>query len=58
VELISEYVKYSHIDEAVNLLLNMNWNSESDLCFKCLNLIMNHLLKLPLIESREGESRN
>ncbi|GAB6021820.1 hypothetical protein CHUAL_004394 [Chamberlinius hualienensis] len=52
-ELVTQYVKFSQFDEAINLLLSINWNIESDLCFKCITHIVVSLLKLPFTDTTE-----
>lgn len=45
------------LQQAVNFLNSMNWNTEGRACFACLMLIMNYLLKLPLNSEREGVNK-
>ncbi|XP_022090960.1 WD repeat-containing and planar cell polarity effector protein fritz homolog [Acanthaster planci] len=53
-ELIQQYLNHKQINEAVNLLNVMNWNTDSGSCFTCLTTIINNLLKLPLTPDREA----
>ncbi|XP_038044090.1 WD repeat-containing and planar cell polarity effector protein fritz homolog [Patiria miniata] len=53
-ELIQQYLNHQQINEAVNLLNVMNWNTDSGSCFTCLTTIINNLLKLPLNPDREA----
>ena len=45
----------SLLQQAVNFLNSMNWNTEGNACFACMSIIMNNLLKLPLNSEREGK---
>ncbi|XP_076314611.1 WD repeat-containing and planar cell polarity effector protein fritz homolog [Tachypleus tridentatus] len=52
-ELITQYLKCKQVDEAVCLLLSLDWNRQGELCLKCLNCICNWLLRKPLNQDRE-----
>lgn len=47
-EVISQYLKSSSIDEAILLLMSLNWWYSSKLHFRCLSKIANFLLRKPL----------
>ncbi|XP_033115818.1 WD repeat-containing and planar cell polarity effector protein fritz homolog [Anneissia japonica] len=53
-ELIQHYLDHKQIEEAVNLLNALNWNTESTSCFSCLTKVVNYLLRLPLNAQREA----
>ncbi|XP_071962276.1 WD repeat-containing and planar cell polarity effector protein fritz homolog [Antedon mediterranea] len=53
-ELMQHYLDHKQIDEAVNLLNSLNWNTESTSCFSCITKVVNYLLRLPLNAQREG----
>lgn len=53
--LISQYLKHDYIPEAISNLLILNWNFDGFLAYSCLNIIFNHLLKLPLNQLRESQ---
>ncbi|XP_033638550.1 WD repeat-containing and planar cell polarity effector protein fritz homolog [Asterias rubens] len=53
-ELIQQYLHHQQINEAVNLLNVMNWNTDSGSCYTCLTSIVNYLLKVPLNPDREA----
>ncbi|XP_066918840.1 WD repeat-containing and planar cell polarity effector protein fritz homolog [Clytia hemisphaerica] len=45
IELTCEYIKNEQITEAISLLCSMNWNQMGSVCFQCLTLITDHLLR-------------
>ncbi|CAL1276279.1 unnamed protein product [Larinioides sclopetarius] len=54
-ELISQYLKFNSIDEAILLLKSLNWCHDSELHFQCLSKIANFLLRKPLnLQSQAG----
>ncbi|XP_014670186.1 PREDICTED: WD repeat-containing and planar cell polarity effector protein fritz homolog [Priapulus caudatus] len=55
VELVKQYAKSRQLTEAGALLNSMNWNTEGESCYICLNVIVNHLLKMPLNVQRETQ---
>lgn len=55
VEIIHQYIRYDEIQEAINVLSTMNWNTMGQQCFICLSAICNHLLKQKLTPAREGK---
>uniref|UniRef100_A0A8C0UWU8 WD repeat containing planar cell polarity effector n=1 Tax=Cyanistes caeruleus TaxID=156563 RepID=A0A8C0UWU8_CYACU len=55
VEIIHQYIRYDEIQEAVNVLSTMNWNTMGQQCFICLSAICNHLLKQKLTPAREAQ---
>lgn len=54
-EIIHQYIRYDEIQEAINVLSTMNWNTMGQQCFICLSAICNHLLKQKLTPAREGK---
>lgn len=54
-EIIHQYIRYDEIQEAINVLSTMNWNTMGQRCFICLSAICNHLLKQKLTPAREGK---
>ncbi|KAL1487043.1 hypothetical protein MTO96_008347 [Rhipicephalus appendiculatus] len=52
-ELVSQYLKHLQIDEAVHLLLSLDWGRVAELSFLCLGKIVNYLLRQPLDSKRE-----
>ncbi|KAI1287496.1 WD repeat-containing and planar cell polarity effector protein fritz -like protein [Halotydeus destructor] len=56
--LITEYLKYDYVNEAISNLLTINWNTDSYLAYSSLNLIFNFLLRLPLNPLRESQIEN
>ncbi|RMC07831.1 hypothetical protein DUI87_15300 [Hirundo rustica rustica] len=55
VEIIHQYIRYDEIQEAVNVLSTMNWNTMGQKCFICLSAICNHLLRQKLTPAREAQ---
>ncbi|KAF4799683.1 WD repeat containing planar cell polarity effector [Turdus rufiventris] len=55
VEIIHQYIRYDEIQEAINVLSTMNWNTMGQQCFICLSAICNHLLKQKLTPAREAQ---
>uniref|UniRef100_UPI00398EAFA8 WD repeat-containing and planar cell polarity effector protein fritz homolog isoform X2 n=1 Tax=Pristiophorus japonicus TaxID=55135 RepID=UPI00398EAFA8 len=53
-ELIRQYIRYEQIDEAINILCGMNWNTVGPQCYTCLIAIVDHLLKQKLTPERES----
>ncbi|XP_007890535.2 WD repeat-containing and planar cell polarity effector protein fritz homolog isoform X1 [Callorhinchus milii] len=54
-ELIRQYIRHEQIDEAINILCGMNWNTLSSQCYACLIAIVDHLLKQKLTLERESQ---
>ncbi|XP_037987025.1 WD repeat-containing and planar cell polarity effector protein fritz homolog isoform X3 [Motacilla alba alba] len=54
-EIIHQYIRYDMIQEAINVLSTMNWNTMGQRCFVCLSAICNHLLKQKLTPAREAQ---
>ncbi|NWR17308.1 FRITZ protein, partial [Emberiza fucata] len=54
-EIIHQYIRYDEIQEAINVLSTMNWNTMGQRCFICLSAICNHLLKQKLTPAREAQ---
>lgn len=52
-ELVSQYLKHLQIDEAVHLLLSLDWGRVPELSYMCLSKIVNYLLRQPLDSKRE-----
>ncbi|PKK20586.1 WD repeat containing planar cell polarity effector [Columba livia] len=55
VEIIHQYIRYDEIQEAINVLNTMNWNTMGRQCYVCLSAIVNHLLKQKLTPDREAQ---
>lgn len=55
VALVAQYIKHRQLDEAVNLLVSLNWDQEGPIAIRCLTAIVNHLLRLPLTHQRETQ---
>ncbi|XP_009871513.1 PREDICTED: WD repeat-containing and planar cell polarity effector protein fritz homolog, partial [Apaloderma vittatum] len=55
VEIIHQYIRYDEIQEAINVLNTMNWNTMGRQCYICLSAIANHLLKQKLTPDREAQ---
>ncbi|XP_072363345.1 WD repeat-containing and planar cell polarity effector protein fritz homolog isoform X3 [Scyliorhinus torazame] len=53
-ELIRQYIRYEQIDEAINILGGMNWNTVGSQCYASLIAIVDHLLKWKLTPERES----
>ncbi|XP_069787807.1 WD repeat-containing and planar cell polarity effector protein fritz homolog isoform X2 [Narcine bancroftii] len=53
-DLIFQYIRYNQIEEAINILLGMNWNTVGLQCYACLIAIADHLLKQKLTPERES----
>ncbi|KAH0621830.1 hypothetical protein JD844_023482 [Phrynosoma platyrhinos] len=54
VELIQEYIHQDEIDEAINVLSGMNWDTMGQQCFVSLSAIVNYLLRQKLTGEQEG----
>ncbi|XP_035679545.1 WD repeat-containing and planar cell polarity effector protein fritz homolog [Branchiostoma floridae] len=54
-ELISEFLKSGQVDQGVDLLNALNWNTAGDTCLTCLNMIFHHLMKQKLNAEREAQ---
>ncbi|XP_064271064.1 WD repeat-containing and planar cell polarity effector protein fritz homolog isoform X2 [Passer domesticus] len=54
-EIIHQYIRNDEIQEAINVLSTMNWNTMGQRCFICLSAICNHLLKQKLTPAREAQ---
>ncbi|NWU97699.1 FRITZ protein, partial [Upupa epops] len=55
VEIIQQYIHYNKIQNAINVLNTMNWNTMGQQCYICLSAIVNHLLKQKLTADREAQ---
>ena len=53
--LTAQYVRNHQIDEAINLLVSLDWNRKGSLAMRCLNYIVNHLLKGNLTPQAETQ---
>lgn len=53
--LVAQYIKHGQLDEAVNLLVSLNWDQDGPMAMRCLSSIVNHLLRLPLSPQRETQ---
>ncbi|XP_059504284.1 WD repeat-containing and planar cell polarity effector protein fritz homolog isoform X2 [Stegostoma tigrinum] len=54
-ELIYQYIRYEQIDEAINILCGMNWNTVGSQCYTSLIALVDHLLKQKLSPEREAQ---
>ncbi|XP_063247674.1 WD repeat-containing and planar cell polarity effector protein fritz homolog isoform X8 [Prinia subflava] len=55
VEIIHQHIAHDEIQEAINVLSTMNWNTMGQRCFICLSAICNHLLKQKLTPATEAQ---
>ncbi|XP_072265651.1 WD repeat-containing and planar cell polarity effector protein fritz homolog isoform X2 [Pyxicephalus adspersus] len=55
VELVSQYLRYGEVDEAIGILSCMNWNTAGQPCFACMSAIVNHLLRQKLTAEKEAQ---
>ncbi|XP_018411210.1 PREDICTED: WD repeat-containing and planar cell polarity effector protein fritz homolog [Nanorana parkeri] len=55
VELVSQYLRFGEVDEAISILSCMNWNTAGQQCYTCMSAIMNHLLKQKLTPEKEAQ---
>lgn len=56
VDLILQYVHCDEVNEAINILSSMNWDTMGQQCFVSMSAIMNHLLRQRLTPEREGQT--
>lgn len=56
VELVSQYLRYGEVDEAIGILSCMNWNSVGQQCYTCMSAIVNLLLRQKLTPEKEGNA--
>ncbi|KAG0432945.1 hypothetical protein HPB47_020377, partial [Ixodes persulcatus] len=54
-ELVSQYLKHTQVDEAICLLLSLDWGRLAEQCFLCLSKVANFLLRKPLDSNREAQ---
>ncbi|XP_053316219.1 WD repeat-containing and planar cell polarity effector protein fritz homolog [Spea bombifrons] len=54
-EIISQYLRFDEIDEAIGILGSMNWDTRAPQCYACMNAIVNHLLRQKLTPAREAQ---
>ncbi|CAN7939515.1 unnamed protein product, partial [Ixodes hexagonus] len=54
-ELVSQYLKHTQVDEAICLLLSLDWGRLAEQCFLCLSKVANFLLRKPLDTNREAQ---
>ncbi|KAM4694523.1 WD repeat-containing and planar cell polarity effector protein fritz homolog [Discoglossus pictus] len=54
-EIISQYLRYEEIDEAIGVLSCMNWNTVGHQCYACMSTIVNHLLRQKLTPEKEAQ---
>ncbi|KAM4772573.1 WD repeat-containing and planar cell polarity effector protein fritz homolog [Rhinophrynus dorsalis] len=54
-EIISQYLRYEEIDEAIGVLCCMNWNTMAHQCYTCMSAIVNHLLRRKLTPEKEAQ---
>lgn len=55
VELISQYIHCDEVNEAINTLSSMNWDTQGQQCFLSMSTITNHLLRQRLTPEREAQ---
>ncbi|XP_036056062.1 WD repeat-containing and planar cell polarity effector protein fritz homolog isoform X2 [Onychomys torridus] len=55
VDLILQYVCSDEMNEAINILSSMNWDTMGQQCFVSMSTIMNHLLRQRLTPEREAQ---
>ncbi|XP_073484285.1 WD repeat-containing and planar cell polarity effector protein fritz homolog [Aquarana catesbeiana] len=55
VELVSQYLRYGEVDEAIGILSCMNWNSVGQQCYTCMSAIVNLLLRQKLTPEKEAQ---
>lgn len=53
--LVNQYLKHGQVDEAVNLLVSLSWESEGNMAVQCLSAICNYLLMSPLTQTAENQ---
>ncbi|XP_007640964.1 WD repeat-containing and planar cell polarity effector protein fritz homolog isoform X1 [Cricetulus griseus] len=55
VELIFQYIHCDEVNEAINTLSSMNWDTLGQQCFVSMSAIVNHLLRQRLTPEREAQ---
>ncbi|XP_059131352.1 WD repeat-containing and planar cell polarity effector protein fritz homolog isoform X1 [Peromyscus eremicus] len=55
VDLIFQYIHCDEMNEAINILSSMNWDTMGQQCFVSMSAIMNHLLRQRLTPEREAQ---
>ncbi|XP_063774525.1 WD repeat-containing and planar cell polarity effector protein fritz homolog isoform X5 [Pseudophryne corroboree] len=55
VEIISQYLRYEEVDEAIAVLSCMNWNTAGQQCYTCMSAIVNQLLRQKLTPENEAQ---
>ncbi|XP_064115601.1 WD repeat-containing and planar cell polarity effector protein fritz homolog isoform X2 [Macrobrachium nipponense] len=55
IALVCQYIKHRQLDEAVNLLVSLNWDQEGPMAMRCLTAVANHLLRVPVTPQRETQ---
>nr|XP_019573395.1 PREDICTED: WD repeat-containing and planar cell polarity effector protein fritz homolog isoform X3 [Rhinolophus sinicus] len=55
VDIVSQYLHYDEIYEAINILSSMNWDTLGHQCFISMSAIVNHLLRQKLTPEREAQ---
>ena len=53
--LVQKYIASSQIEQAISLLLAMNWDLNPHVCMHSLNQIVNYLFKQPLTPEHESK---
>lgn len=53
-DIIHQYIQYDEMQEAINVLSSMNWNTMGQQCYISLSAIVNHLFRKKLTAEREG----
>ncbi|XP_063297927.1 WD repeat-containing and planar cell polarity effector protein fritz homolog [Pelobates fuscus] len=54
-EIISQYLRFDELDEAIGVLSCMNWDTKAHQCYTCMSAIANHLLRQKLTPEREAQ---
>lgn len=54
-ELVHQCIRYDQIDEAINILSGINWNTMGPDCYTCLSATVDHLLRQKLTAEREAQ---
>ncbi|XP_070285426.1 WD repeat-containing and planar cell polarity effector protein fritz homolog isoform X4 [Myotis yumanensis] len=55
VDVISQYIHYDEVCEAISMLSSMNWDTLGHQCFVSMSAIVNHLLRQKLTPEREAQ---
>nr|KAF6329449.1 WD repeat containing planar cell polarity effector [Pipistrellus kuhlii] len=55
VDVVSQYIHYDQVCEAISILSSMNWDTLGHQCFVSMSAIVNHLLRQKLTPEREAQ---